>query len=107
MTQLSYPRRTRILQPCSRDVEEDNQTQEKQTALAMQCRVIFERLRPELIDSYHNWHIAIDPDTEKYLIDPTLKGITEKIRDIYGYSQEVKLTIFRLNDTGACGRLWL
>lgn len=76
-------------------------------ALAMRCRVIFERLRPTLIETHYNWHIAIDPDTEQYLIDPTLKGITRKIRLDYGNSESVKLTIFRLNDTGTCGRLWV
>jgi hypothetical protein len=106
MTQLSHPRRTRILPSSLIELEEDSQEIEKRNALAMRCRVIFERLRPELIESYCNWHIVIDPDTEQYLLDPTLKGITEKIRDVYGYSNEVKLTIFRLNDTGACGRLW-
>ncbi|MBW4511722.1 MAG: hypothetical protein KME64_35245 [Scytonematopsis contorta HA4267-MV1] len=107
MAQVSHPRRTRILPPSDIVPEENSQAQEKQSVLAMRCRVIFERLRPELIESYYNWHIAIDPETEQYLIDPTLKGITEKIRDAYGYSDEVKLTIFCLNDTGACGRLWL
>ncbi|NJL09597.1 MAG: hypothetical protein HC908_03555 [Calothrix sp. SM1_7_51] len=105
MTQLSHPRRTRILPSSDIEPEVHSQLQEKQQALAMRCRSIFERLRPNLIDSNYNWHIAIDPDTEQYLIDPTLKGITEKIRDVYGYSDEVKLTIFRLNETGTCGRL--
>ena len=74
-------------------------------ALGMRCRAVFERLRPTLIETHYNWHIAIDPDTEQYLIDPTLKGITQKIRDRYGRTSEVKLTIFRLNDTGTCGRI--
>ena len=71
----------------------------------MRCRAVFERLRPSLIETHYNWHIAIDPDTEQYLIDPTLKGVTQKIRDVYGETSEVKLTIFRLNDTGTCGRI--
>jgi hypothetical protein len=107
MTQLSHPRRTRILQPNSIAEEEKIRRQEQRDALAMRCRVIFERLRPTLIETHYNWHIAIDPDTEQYLIDPTLKGITRKIRLDYGNSESVKLTIFRLNDTGTCGRLWV
>ncbi|NEQ26309.1 MAG: hypothetical protein F6K28_46190 [Microcoleus sp. SIO2G3] len=107
MTQLSHPRRTRILEPSPITPEEKSRRQEKRDALAAKCRVVFERLRPQLIETYYNWHIAVDPDTEQYLIDPTLKGITQKIRDVYGNTNEVKLTIFRLNDTGTCGRLWL
>jgi hypothetical protein len=107
MTQLSHPHRTRILPPSPITVSEKNRRQEKQNALAMRCRVVFERLRPQLIDTHYNWYIAIDPDSENYFIDPTLKGITQKIRDAYGNPDRVKLTIFRLNDTGTCGRLWV
>ena len=107
MTQLSHPRRTRILPPRPIAPEEKSRRQEQRQALAMRCRAVFERLRPQLIETHYNWHIAIDPDTEQYLIDPTLKGITQKIRNVYGNPNEVKLTIFRLNDTGTCGRLWV
>ncbi|MDZ7960344.1 MAG: hypothetical protein RMY34_21095 [Aulosira sp. DedQUE10] len=107
MTQVSHPRRTRILPPSPIVPEENSRRQEQRDALAAKCRVIFERLRPQLRETYYNWHIAIDLETEQYLIDPTLKGITQKIRDIYPNTNEVKLTIFRLNDTGTCGRLWL
>ncbi|MDJ0618456.1 MAG: hypothetical protein QNJ63_17220 [Calothrix sp. MO_192.B10] len=107
MAQVSHPRRTRILPACPIAPSEKTRRQEQRDALAAKCRTVFERLRPQLIEIYYNWHIAIDPDTEQYLIDPTLKGITQKIRDVYGNTNEVKLTIFRLNDTGTCGRLWV
>jgi hypothetical protein len=107
MTQISHPRRTRILPPSLIPPAEKNHRTEQRDALAGRCRPIFERLRPQLIEAHYNWHIAIDPDTEQYLLDPTLLGITQKIRSVYGYTSEVKLTIFRLNDTGNCGRLWV
>ncbi|MBG1265127.1 hypothetical protein [Nostoc sp. WHI] len=105
MTQVSQPRRTRILPASNLAPEEVSQRQEKRDAFAMRCRPVFERLRPTLIETHYNWHIAIDPETEQYLIDPTLLGIMEKIHNVYGNTNEVKLTIFRLNDTGTCGRL--
>ncbi|MBD2440693.1 hypothetical protein [Nostoc sp. FACHB-110] len=105
MTQVSQPKRTRIL-PESKLIPEDiHHHREQRDALAVRCRHIFERLRPNLIETYYNWHIAIEPETEQYIIDPTLLGITQKIREIYGITHEVKLTIFRLNETGTCGRL--
>lgn len=104
MTQVSQPRRTRILQ-ASLAPEEVRHRQEQRDALALQCRTIFERLRPTLIETHYNWHIAIDPETEQYLIDPTFLGIMQKIHEAYGNINQVKLTIFRLNDTGTCGRL--
>jgi hypothetical protein len=107
MTQTSHPRRTRILPPSPIAPGEKNRRTEQGDALATRCRAIFERLRPQLIEAHYNWHIAIDPDTEQYLLDPTLLGITQKIRSVYGNTGEVKLTIFRLNDTGTCGRLWV
>lgn len=105
MTLSSQNRRTRIT-PSSQEVNvENNRSFKQRDELGMRCRAVFERLRPTLIETHYNWHIAIDPDTEQYLIDPTLKGITQKIRDAYGETSEVKLTIFRLNDTGTCGRI--
>jgi hypothetical protein len=107
MTQISHSRRTRILPPKPIAPSEKNHRTEQGDALATRCRAIFERLRPQLREAHYNWHIAIDPDTEQYLLDPTLDGITQKIRLVYGNTGEVKLTIFRLNDTGTCGRLWV
>lgn len=105
MTQVSQPKRTRILPALTLAPEEVSHRQEQRNALAVRCRTVFERLRPTLIETHYNWHIAIDPETEQYLIDPTLLGIMQKIHDAYGNTNEVKLTIFRLNDTGTCGRL--
>lgn len=105
MTQLSQKRRSRILPPKPMPDDERARRQLRSSELARRCNVIFERLRPQLIETHYNWHIAIDPDTEQYIIDPTLKGITEKIVEAYGYSDEPKLTIFRLNDTGCCGKI--
>lgn len=107
MTKLSHPCRTRILPPSSIGFSEKSDYQHKQNALATRCRVVFERLYPQLIDTHYNWYIAIDPESENYLIDPTLKGITQKISGAYGNSDKIKLTIFRLNNTGTCGRLWV
>jgi len=62
------------------------------------CRAVFEKLRPQLREQYYNWFIAVDPDCDEYLIDPSLEGLVGKIRARY---QEglVKLTTYRLNET--------
>lgn len=104
MTQLSQPRRStlprKLISP-----EELASRQQQRNELAARCRVVFDRLRPSLIEAHHNWHIAIDPDTEEYIIDPTFDGVTKKVLEAYGYSHEPKLTMFRLNDTGCCGKI--
>jgi len=102
---LSHQLRTRILLPKPMPKEEKARRQQLRSELAARCRVVFEHLRPSLIETYYNWYIAIDPDTEQHLIDPTFNGITKKIIEAYGYSNEPKLTIFRLNDLGYCGRI--
>lgn len=103
MIKVYLPRRSRILPPSIIAPEELNRRQEHRHALAMRCRAVFERLRPHLMETHYNWFIAIDPDSEDYLIDQNLQGLTQQIRHSYG-NTDVKLTIFRLNETGSCGR---
>jgi len=105
MTQLSRPRRTRILPPSPVDPEIVRQEQETQHTLQERCRPIFERLRPTLIETYPNWFIAIDPDSEDYLLDQSLRGITQQISQAHSVNK-IRM-IFRLNSTGTCGRLWM
>jgi hypothetical protein len=107
MTQLSEKRKAlrnrispeRIIPP-----EELVRREAEKTQLRLRGRKIFERIRPELIDEYYNWFIAIEPDSEEYLIDPKLLGIVQKIKEQYG-DKNVMLTTFRLNETGTCGRI--
>ncbi len=103
MTQLSQPRRTRIVPPTPTDPEVIQREREAQQSLREQCRPLFERLRPTLRETHPNWFIAIDPNTEEYILDPTLRGLTEKISQVY--SGNTIRMIFRLNDTGTCGRI--
>ena len=107
MTQLSQtsPKRPRqILATPSLSPQEIAQRNTLREELAARCRVIFERLRPELIEEYYDWFIAIDPDQESYIIDPKLDGLIQRIRQQY-QDGETKLTIYRLNEKGVCGRI--
>ncbi|NEP87107.1 MAG: hypothetical protein F6K18_09835 [Okeania sp. SIO2C2] len=68
------------------------------------CRPVFEKLRPQLIDKYYNYFIAVDPESEKYIIDSSLESLVQKIRTLYP-DGTVKVAIYRLNETGVCGRI--
>jgi hypothetical protein len=103
MTQTPQQRRTHLESSSSTANKQIERVQRDD--LARKCQIVFDRVRPQLIDNHYNWHIAIDADTEQYLIDPTLMGITAQIKEIYREESTVKLTIFRLNETGTCGRL--
>lgn len=105
MTHLSEKRqvrRGRILRENTIPPEELARRKAERTQLGLRCRAIFERLRPQLIDEYYNYFIAIEPDSEEYLIAPQLQGLIEKIREIYG-DRDIKMTAFRLNERGTCG----
>lgn len=106
MTQLSEKRkalRARISPERITPPEELARREAERSELRLRGQKIFERIRPELIGEYYNWFIAIEPDSEEYLIDPTLLGIVKKIKE-YG-EKNVMLTTFRLNETGTCGRI--
>lgn len=111
MTQAPQQRRTHLESSSSHTKKQIDSHAERlrqrvqRDDLARKCQIVFDRVYPQLIEHHYNWHIAIDPDTEQYLIDPTLIGITAQIKEVYGEQSTVKLTIFRLNETGTCGRL--
>ena len=71
-------------------------------AFYKRCRTIFERVRPELIDNYYNWFIVIEPNSESYVIDADLEVASQKARQQH---PNTKLLTFRLNATGACGKI--
>lgn len=104
MTQLSKASRSRILSQVTVTPEEMHHRKVQRHQLGAQCRAIFERIRPQLIENHYNWFIVIDADSENYLIDPKLENLLQQVRNQYT-NPDAKLTIFRLNETGACGRI--
>jgi len=74
----------------------------KRVEIGERCRAVFDRVRPELSDKYYNWFIAIEPESGEYLIDPKLEGLLQKVHTRYAHT-DMRLTTFRLNETGACG----
>lgn len=104
LSEKPKPRRGRIFPERNIPPEELARRKVERTKIGLRCREIFQRLRPELIEKYYNWFIAIEPDSGEYLIDPEFLGIIQKIKTQYG-DKDVMLTTFRLNETGACGRI--
>ena len=83
-----------------------SQTQRKQDSesemLYQRARKFFNQLRPQLINQYFNWYIAINPDTGEYLVEQEYLKLFERLRQ---QKEKGKMVIFRLNETGVCGRI--
>jgi hypothetical protein len=104
LSEKPKPRRGRIFPERTIPPEELARRKAERTKLGLRCREIFERLRPELIEKYYNWFIAIEPDSGEYLLDPKLMELIDKVQKKYG-DTDAMLTTFRLNETGNCGRI--
>ncbi|WP_373525638.1 hypothetical protein [Nostoc sp.] len=105
MTQLSSnhtPRRGRVFPEHQLSPEEKARRKAEDELFYQRCRVVFERVQPELIKDHYNWFIVIEPDSEDYFIDPNEDVARQKARE--KYSDKMRL-IMRLNERGTCGRI--
>jgi hypothetical protein len=71
-------------------------------AFYQRCRVIFDRVQPELIKDHYDWFIVIEPDSGDYVIDPDEKVARDKAGEKH---PEKMCLIMRINETGTCGRI--
>ncbi len=71
-------------------------------ALLSRGRPIFEKLREQLIDKYYNWYININPETGEYLLASDELNLLKQLKETPKRGSTVT---FRLNETGACGRI--
>ncbi len=66
------------------------------------CQVVWEKVCPALIKDHYNWFITFEPESGDYFIDPDERAAYQKARTKY---PQAKLGTFRLNETGACGKI--
>ena len=105
MTQLSSNRTARlgrIFPERQPSAEEKAKRKVEREKFNQRCQVIFERVRPELIDQHYDWFIIIEPDSGEYIIDPDEAVARAKARDKFGHTMRLML---RINGTGCCGRI--
>ena len=84
--------------------EDISRRKHQRSEIGNRSRVIFERIRPQLIKNHYNWFIAIDADSENYLLGQKLEGLLQQVRSHYPQT-DASITIFRLNSLGACGKI--
>ncbi|NJM86551.1 MAG: hypothetical protein HC847_04405 [Hydrococcus sp. RU_2_2] len=95
-------RRGRLFPEYTIPPEELAKEQAENEAFYKRCRPIFDRVQPKLIKEHYNWFIVIEPDSEDYFIDPNDRVAAQKAHQKYPHAI---VGIFRLNETGACGRI--
>jgi hypothetical protein len=66
------------------------------------CKIIFERLQPELIKTHYNWFIAVEANSEDYFIEQDEEIATQKC--LQKYPNAIPF-IFVINETGIAGRI--
>jgi len=66
------------------------------------CKVVFDRLQPQLITTHYRWFMAIEPDSGDYFIEQDEKAVAQMCREKYPHIIPV---LFRINETGACGTI--
>lgn len=105
MTQLSSnrtARRGRIFPEHNIPPQELARLKAEREVRYQQSRVVFERVRPELIQNHYNWYIIIEPNSGDYFIDASEEVTEQKARQKH---PDAWLVTFRLNETGACGKI--
>lgn len=105
MTQLSSnhtPRRGRVFPERQLSAEDKAQRQTEDKLFYQRCRLIFDRVQPELIKDHYNWFIVIEPLSGDYIIDPDENLARTKAGE--KHPDKMRL-IMRLNQSGTCGRI--
>jgi hypothetical protein len=105
MTQSSsnkIKRRGRIFPEIQWSPEKLAQYKVEREEFFQRCQTIFKRVRPELIEKYYGWYMAIEPNSGNYFIDADKDMARKKAREKY---PNAITCMFCINETGACGRI--
>jgi len=95
-------RRGRIFPEVNFSPEEIARRQAELDSFYKRCRPIFDRVQPELIQDHYNWFMVIEPNSGDYFIDPDEEVVDQKARQKH---PDAMFGMFRINETGACGRI--
>jgi len=82
--------------------EQIAQSKAKNQAIYQHCQVIFERVKPQFMETHYDWFMAIEPNREEYFIDKDEEIVIQKLRQKYPESIPV---LFKINEIGACGTI--
>lgn len=95
-------RRGRIFPEIQWSEEEKARQKDRQKAFYQRCWTIFEGLKPEILDKYYGWYIAIEPESGDYFIDQNKERVSQKAREKH---PDTIYHIFGINEIGVSGRI--
>ena len=95
-------RRGRIFPSIQWSEEKKAQWEAEKAEFKQRCEQIFQKLQPELIETHYNWYVAVEPESGEYFINEDALAVAQMVHEKY---PNVRLHVFRINETGACGRI--
>ena len=95
-------RRGRIFPEIQWSEKKIAQWKAERSELRQLCKVIFNRLQPESIETHYNWYMTIEPDSGNYIVEQDKMALIQKVRQAY---PNTKTFLFRINETGVSGTI--
>ncbi len=74
----------------------------KQEEFYQRCQPIFERVKPEFMETHYNWFMAVEPESQDYFIE---KDELDAINKSCQKHPNAPVYIFRINETGVAGTI--
>jgi hypothetical protein len=95
-------RRSRIYLNITLSPEDLAKRKAEHEIFAQRCRELFDRVRPQIIDTYYGWYIAVEPESGDYFIDENIEIAHNRALQKYPHNRHC---VFCLNETGATGSI--
>jgi hypothetical protein len=95
-------RRGRLFPEIQWSEEKKAQWRAEIEAIYQRCKVVFDRVQPELIKTHYNWYMAVEADSGDYFIAKDEEVVTKMAKEKH---PNAKLHVFRINETGAYGTI--
>ncbi|GAB1539715.1 hypothetical protein NUACC21_23820 [Scytonema sp. NUACC21] len=95
-------RRGRIFPEIQWTEEQIAQWRAEKQAFHQRCKVIFDRVQPELIKTHYNWYMVVEPESGDYFIDKDEITVMNMSRQKH---PNAPFFLFRINETGVSGTI--
>jgi hypothetical protein len=100
--QTRTARRGRIFPEIQWTEEQKAQWRAEREEFYQRCKPIFDRVKPELIETHYNCYMAVEPDSGEYFVDKDSGVASLQCRE----KHPGKIPhVFRINETGVCGSI--